>query len=244
MADRRALLAMLVVGAVVAGGIELASPRVVVVHLSDDVSVRTAEVEALLLDEAGRRGWVRADPVVTRHLVATLRKLGRDGSDADLLDEALTIGLHHESPVVRARLLDRMRAALGGEDPGDATLEAHLLEHAERFGSPETYQVAVEVDGRVAPARWLTRDHLATLHGGQVADALVAEGWTLPVRTVRGSVRVRVDAVRAGHTPALAETRDRVLQDWRRTHPERLARAVADLSEGVRFEHRSAPGTP
>ena len=57
-----------------------------------------------------------------------------------LFREALRLGLERDDPIVRRRLIQKLElllaAAAEPEDPRDATLEAHLAEHAEAFALP------------------------------------------------------------------------------------------------------------
>jgi hypothetical protein len=98
---------------------------------------------AVLLAEARHRGWVDADPVIGRRLVANLRFLGRTGTEAALLDEAKGLGMDLTDVVVTSRLLDRMERWLTTPPapPDDAALEAHLQAHAADFRGPDRVHV-------------------------------------------------------------------------------------------------------
>lgn len=95
--------------------------------------------EAILLNEARRRGWDRRDPVVYSHLVRNMRFIEPDSSDDDatLYARAVEMNMQAHDPIVRARLLYRAREALGyiPEDrmPTMAELETHRRTHADRF---------------------------------------------------------------------------------------------------------------
>lgn len=98
---------------------------------------------AVLLAEARRRGWVDADPVIGRRLVANLRFLGRTGTEAALLQEAHTLGMDLTDMVVTSRLLDRMERWLTTPPAAadDAELMATLTAHAPSFRTPDRVHV-------------------------------------------------------------------------------------------------------
>ncbi|MGB5703661.1 MAG: hypothetical protein WBM48_12655, partial [Polyangiales bacterium] len=104
-----------------------------------EVEVDKAAREAILLNEARRYGWNRSDPVVFSHLVRNMRFIEPDTADDDatLYQRALQMGMHEHDPIVRARLLYRAGEALAfvPEDrmPTREELEAHRVEHADRF---------------------------------------------------------------------------------------------------------------
>jgi hypothetical protein len=101
--------------------------------------VEKAVREAILINEARRYAWDRRDPVVFSHLVRNMRFIEPDTTDDDatLYKRALGMGMHEHDPIVRARLLYRAGEALAfvPEDriPTREELEAHRVEHADRF---------------------------------------------------------------------------------------------------------------
>lgn len=179
--------------------------------------------EAWMVEEALRRGW-HADPVVVRHLQEVERRLG---VERDVLDRA---GMLRADPVVRARLVQRLRRSVqAGLQPSRAELQAHLEAHATRFGRPGQVLVAVAYGDRPTAdhaASWTTPARVATLHGSAVASALrTTTRWEGPVQTVRGNAWVRVDDERAGELPALDDVWAEVRDDWAR-QPGRVEAAV------------------
>lgn len=114
----------------------------ITVHVARDATpavVEQAVREAILLNEARRRGWDRTDPIVFTHLVRNMRFIEpeSDADDRALYARALQMKMQEHDPVVRARLLYRARQALGSVPrdrmPSRAELEAHLRSHPERF---------------------------------------------------------------------------------------------------------------
>jgi len=101
--------------------------------------VQAAIRDAILLNEAGRYGWDKRDPIVFTHLVRNMRFIEPDSTDDDLtlFQRALAMNMQAHDPVVRSRLLYRAREALASitEDrmPTRADLEAHRQAHADRF---------------------------------------------------------------------------------------------------------------
>ncbi|MGB8224266.1 MAG: peptidylprolyl isomerase [Polyangiales bacterium] len=101
--------------------------------------VQGAIRDAILLNEAGRYGWDKRDPIVFTHLVRNMRFIEPDSTDDDrtLFQRALAMNMEAHDPVVRSRLLYRAREALAyiPEDrmPTRADLEAHRQAHADRF---------------------------------------------------------------------------------------------------------------
>ncbi len=97
----------------------------------------------VLLAEARHRGWVDADPVIGRRLVANLRFLGRTGAEVALLDEAKGLGMDLTDVVVTSRLLDRMERWLTTPPapPDDAALQATLDARAAAFRAPDRVRV-------------------------------------------------------------------------------------------------------
>ncbi len=143
----RPLLQYFLIGALLLGGKvayergQREAPRVSV-RVSE--SARPEELdrairEAILLEEARRRGWDRRDPVVYSHLVRNMRFIEPDSRDDDatLYARAIEMNMQAHDPIVRARLLYRAREALGyiPEDrmPTTEELEVHRRTHASRF---------------------------------------------------------------------------------------------------------------
>jgi hypothetical protein len=95
--------------------------------------VERAVREAILLNEARRRGWDRKDPVVYTHLVRNMRFIEPDAteSDPELYLRALQMNMHRHDPIVRARLLYRANEAMGHVPPDDMPARDELLRHLE-----------------------------------------------------------------------------------------------------------------
>jgi len=128
-----------------------ASTPTLTVRLAADASAADEEravEEALLVEEAVRRGGALIDPVVRTQLLATMRAShAADVADEDgaLLARALSLGLHQADPVARQRLTFQAEQLLAREEPGDppsdAALTAYLREHAERYRLPARVRV-------------------------------------------------------------------------------------------------------
>jgi len=101
--------------------------------------VEAAIRDAILLNEARRYGWDKADPIVFTHLVRNMRFIDPDSTENDvrLYEQALEMNMQAHDPVVRARLLYRAGESLAyvPEDrmPTRDQLEAHRQAHGDRF---------------------------------------------------------------------------------------------------------------
>lgn len=143
----RPLVHFFVIGGLLFGtktilGSEGAKGPEITIHVARDATpaaVEQAAREAILLNEARRRGWDRTDPIVFTHLVRNMRFIEpeSDAEDRALFARALEMKMQEHDPVVRARLLYRARQALESVPPDRmpdrAELEAHLRAHPERF---------------------------------------------------------------------------------------------------------------
>lgn len=183
------------------------APVVVPVPADADAAAQERAIDrAVELAEARRLGWVQADPVIGRRLVANLRFLGRTGPEPALLEEAYALGMDLTDPVVTGRLLDRMDRMLGAPPaaPTDAELQATLEIHADDLRSPDRVRVRQVF---LAHSRHKTLDAdataaLAALRAGQevAGDALLdlpATEDTTPARLTARYGATLGDAVAA-----------------------------------------------
>src|SRR6202008_2866117 len=101
--------------------------------------VERAIDEAVLVDQALAHGGALIDPVVREQLLRSMRigPSSEQGSDAELLERALSLGLPRADPLVRQRLSFQaqqvLRAGARLEAPSDAVLAAYLEQHAQRY---------------------------------------------------------------------------------------------------------------
>ena len=182
-----------------------------------------------------------------------------------LYREALRLGLEDGDAVVRRRLATKMDELAGAEaevvQPSDAALEQWLAAHAGEyqrggavsfeqvyFASEDAARVASGTESPKGEAISLprsvergSREEVAQVFGQQFADALwqstAGPEWQGPVRSGYGWHLVRVRQREEGHTPPLAEIRERVEGDWRSaTIAERRKRAYALLREAYTIE--------
>jgi len=142
-------------------------------------------VDEILFREALARGLDREDAVVQRRLTGNLAFVdGCDdptGAPRTHDEHELSLDMLARDVVVHRRLSARMRALLEEaalrDEPDDATLEAALARHAERFALPARVtvtQVLLRDDG--APESVVTRADaaLATLRLGGTLDVAAA----------------------------------------------------------------------
>ncbi len=159
--------------------------EVVVPESLDDVEVAQRVDEAILVEEGLRFGQAERDPVIRRRLAVNMAfASGRPvpesdaAIDEDDVDGAFALGMHRTDPVVRGRLVTRVRQLLEAPAPSDlpddATLEAHLEAHRERFERPARLalvHVFFAHDRRGEAARADAEALLGRLRDGSVRDA-------------------------------------------------------------------------
>lgn len=133
------------------------APRpLLVVHVpakATSEEVERAIDEAVLVDQGLARGGALLDPVVRDQILRSMRvsSLGpqeepstsrgqQETTDEQLLDRALSLGVHHADPLIRKRLAFQAEQLLRGRvhaaPPTPAELERYLAEHAERYRKP------------------------------------------------------------------------------------------------------------
>lgn len=175
-------LGALLFGAKRALGPLLASaPPTLIVKLGPEASQADEERaidEALLVEEAVRRGGALIDPVVRSQLLSAMRtsEPGRadpgdpDGDDDTLLARALSLGLHRADPVARQRLTFQAEQLLASEAPGegesDQTLTDYLRTHLDRYQAPPQVRIT-----QVFLSRALRGDQLDA-DAARIADVL------------------------------------------------------------------------
>ena len=187
-----------------------------------EVEVDKAAREAILLNEARRYGWNRSDPVVFSHLVRNMRFIEPDTADDDatLYQRALQMGMHEHDPIVRARLLYRAGEALAfvPEDrmPTREELEAHRVEHADRFqreGRIRFQQVFLSRSRRGDSLPGDARELRARL---DVLGDAPPTGLGDPLPGLRPELFVTPSKLRAGFGPELADAvAEAVVGVWR-----------------------------
>lgn len=108
--------------------------------------------EQILLREAQRLSLNRSDPVVRGRLLQNLRFAYPDAeaSDAELLKQALALGMDERDLVTRRRLIQLMQQRLATETRiSDAELQAFVAAHPERYAEAARIgfqQVFVDAD--------------------------------------------------------------------------------------------------
>ncbi len=204
--------------------------------------------EAILVEEGLRFGWAETDPVIRRRLAMNMAFASSEpaSTDEERIEAALALGMHLTDPVVRGRLAARVHALLAdpGDEPDDATLEAYLSAHRERF-TPGPHLTLVHVVAREEQASAL----LARLEGvplddapalgeripllparqhgsaaslerrfgggfGEAAAELPVGRWAGPVRSSYGAHLVFIVRREDGEVPPLAAIRAAVRQEY------------------------------
>ena len=122
-------------------GAEPAAPEISVEVPADagEAELERAVRQAILLREARKNEWDLRDPIVFGHLVRNMRFIEGDSQEDDLalFRRAVQMQMHERDPLVKARLLQRARAALGHVPeeamPNQEELRAHRQRYRERF---------------------------------------------------------------------------------------------------------------
>lgn len=221
--------------------------------LDDDPSVRSWLVQQMraldddpdasdeeLLARARALGLERRDAVVRRMLVAKMRLLAARTGEEDVRDA--DVEAVYASRRERYRLPDLVDLShvfvATRDDPAAARARAEriLAElRADEGGGGAAGRAAPALGDPFPLAGPLTgqsRTRLEQLFGEAFADAVrrAPDGrWTGPLASPFGLHLVRVERRVAGETPALAEVRGRVTEDW--LQERRGARLVALLAE-------------
>ncbi len=149
-----------------------------------------------------------------------------------LVREAKRLGLDRGDPVVRRRLVQKLRFLQERVDPpSTAALEAWLAEHPERFRVPARWALEVQaeralphgrVDGALTAISWRSRYGIDVEH--------LAAGDQSVQDTVYGSVTISVTDHTAARLPALDEIHAFVEADYLDAHRERASQeALAEL---------------
>ena len=228
-----------------------------------------AAVAVLLLAWPGGAGPDADEPLLAegeaeRLASAFARRSGRAPTEAEaaalvrarqdealLAREARVLGLDRDDPVVRARLVRKMEAALAaGPPPDEAAVRAAYDADPERYALParvafeqrllpDGADAALEAGRPVAHARSSLPARLestplsevAFLFGPGFADALAdlpTGRWAGPVASPYGAHLVRVTGRRAAVVPSFAEVEGRVRADL--AEAEAAARREAGLA--------------
>jgi hypothetical protein len=208
-------------------------------------ALREAEVDdEILFREALARGLDREDAVVQRRLAGNLAFVDgcadADGEPDAHAAHALTRDMLARDVVVHRRLSARMRALLEEDalrdEPDDATLEAALARHAERFARPARVAVThvllrddgtADRDPTTLPLQ--SERDLARQLGPTFARAALAAApgeWTGPVRSALGRHLLRVERYEPAQAPALAAVRNQVRELVRRERADAALRAA------------------
>lgn len=234
--------ALLAAGAVLfalRGLVAAPEPLVVEIEPGEDVG------EAILIDQAVRGRWYATDSVVRGHLVRAMRFAGEPGTDAELVDRGIALGLVETDPLIRARMLERARWALGAvPDPTYEQLEDWLDAHADEFRIDAVYHVSQtprEPMAALGPTLQGTRAQLA----GQVGERAAAEIVGMEVGERRsieypwGTVDVRLHSVDSPRDAVLHEVENAVRESWRADRRDRvLAHRMALLREQYQVVER------
>lgn len=173
--------------------------------------VERAVREAILLQEARRRGWDRKDPVVYSHLVRNMRFIEPQTGDGDstLYHRALEMNMHAHDPIVRARLLYRANDALGyvskDDMPEHDELQAHLEENPARFQRPGTARFWHVFLSRTKRGNQLSADATEMRSTLDTLEARSPEGLGDPLPGVRTERSATVDKLRAELGTAFAD---------------------------------------
>ena len=143
-----------------------------------------------------------------------------------LVREARRLGLDEGDPIVRRRLVQKVRFLHErAGTPSDEALELFLAEHAECYTTEPRWALQLDaatplpharIDGLVAERVWQERFGLE--------PATVVDGQ--PVDTPFGPITVTVLDHSPARLPELAEIRERVAADWAAAEQEAAGRAA------------------
>ncbi len=163
-----------------------------------------------------------------------------------LYREALRLGLDENDPVIRGRLIEKVRFLAGSSRPAEPSLDAlraHFDAHPARYRTEGTTTLEQQFlkNGKPAPlpigrthtAR--TEAQLAARFGPAFAEAVqtIPVGASATVRSAYGEHRVRVTARAPARSPSLGEVRDRVRKDLLAERREAKKRAtLRELTAG------------
>jgi hypothetical protein len=104
--------------------------------------IERAVDEAVLVDQGLGHGGALLDPIVRDQILRSMRvSNGADEeNEQELLDRALSLGVHRADPLIRKRLAFQaeqlLRSRVHADPPGQAELERYLNEHVERYRKP------------------------------------------------------------------------------------------------------------
>lgn len=241
--------------------------RVSVDARADTHAIERATDDAILLAFAERAGFVHRDPAIRARLDLNVRFVDPSLEGDAAIDEAMRLEMHRTDPVVHARLLWLARETLASATrahPTDATLEAYLRTHPERFARPDAitfeqvlvsrhradFDVRVEAVGAAPnialsdPSLLPTRvadaspRRIDARFGRGFADRMpdAIDTWTR-IDSTFGAHFVRVLERKSGALPPLDAIRTRVEHEWERDdRPRRVREALDRMRAAYRIE--------
>ena len=241
--------AFVLVGGASALGTGRPSLRVRVPPDSTTQEVQRLSDEALLVEVGMARGW-QSDALIVERIVKSLSYVGVTGSRADILARAEALDLPRRDPLVRARLVERARAALVVvPEPTDLDLKRAMEAEPERYRRPAVVRFrhalldALGPDLLLGPHPTRSEPEIARALGPEAAARIVALPVAQPndppviVTSPRGRHQVVVEAHFPGAVPALAAIRTEVAGRWRELERERRWRAaLTELRAAVDVE--------
>ena len=179
--------------------------------------------EAILVDQGLRGGWIRTDPILRNQLAESMRFAGHEGANDALIEAAIAAGLHESDPLVRARIVERVRSHLSAvPEPGLGTLTAYYDANAERYRSDkvvsfEHYPVDRDPIAGLDRVQAGTEVQIAARFGEEFAAALMRVPAQKPavLTSSYGDHTVLVQWFQPGRLPTLAEVDARVRADWK-----------------------------
>lgn len=235
-----------------------------------DAAEREALRERLVDDELLFRHALRLglhDAEVPRRRLAQLAAFVESSEEAPSADdtarlaqEAVELGLHHGDLVTRAILIDAARRLVRGAarqvEPDEATLDAVLRQHAERFRTADRARIShALVGGERAPTSPGSGEELPPLSAldldRRFGDGFSAEVaalplgvWSGPIKSRYGKRLVFVHERLPGRLPELAEVRPRVVAQAREDAADRhLAQRLQELRAELKVTIETAIAT-
>ena len=232
---------------------------------ASEADIERATDEAILVAFAERAGFVHRDPAIRARLELNVRFVDPSLEGDAAIDEAMLMEMHRSDPVVRQRLIWLARESLARATravPDDATLQAYLREHPERFARPDAItfeQIFVsrereDFDARVEQVGQNPRIELSdssllpnrmrdasprridARFGRGFAEQLGDSDWKR-VDSAYGAHFVRVIERTSGELPELDAIRPRVVHEWEQDdRPRRVREALIRMRAAYRIE--------
>ena len=141
--------------------------------------------------------------------------------DEALYQEGLRLGLDQSDPVVRDRVVSKMKGVLEGlvivPEPTDAELSAWLAKHRDRYETPVRYDLELESGEKLERRSF---DNMARTFGKEKAEQIRdSDGGAQGVRVLRRE---------GGEPPTLEKLRQKLRRDWQNARKKELVEGKID----------------